>query len=97
MLKEMSQTAGATCNLQIEKGPEECPPKTGAMRDCRIDVGYGCDALLDQPKGLLPYGGLQSVCDMPFDLPPNTDWFLANAGIEGESPFDGVVRGEFAA
>ena len=47
MLKQMSQTAGSTCNLQIEKGSEECPPKTGAMRDCRIDIGDGCDALLN--------------------------------------------------
>jgi len=47
VLKEMSQTARATCNLQIEKGPEERPPKTGAMRDCRIDIGDGCDALLN--------------------------------------------------
>ncbi len=47
MLKETSQTAGTTCNLQIEKGSEECPPKAGAMRDRRIDIGDGCDALLN--------------------------------------------------
>src|SRR5258708_7216255 len=33
---------------------------------------------------------------MPFDLPANADRFLADARIEGERPFDGVVRGEFA-
>ncbi len=96
MLKEMSQTAGTTCNLQIEKGSEECPPKAGAMRDCRVDIGDGRDALVNQPKSLLPYSGLQSVCDMPFDLPANADRFLADARIEGERPFDGVVGGECA-
>jgi hypothetical protein len=47
VLKEMSETAGATCNLQIEKSSEECPPKAGAMRDRCIDIGDGCDSLLN--------------------------------------------------